>query len=482
MLVLVRLMPPAEYGKAAAVTSVLVFLSAFNAAGMLAQTTQLPEGEHPDWTRHWQAGLRLQGLQFLAVNAVAAVCWWIPAYRALAPLLHTGSIGCLLSLPHLMAFHLLLREFDFARLRMGVVAGTVVNTLVTVGLALAGWGALAIVIGAQVAALLPLSLFLVVGRRWRPDRGWLAPLDWTAHRAPLRFWGQSVATSLMVAARGALEAAVLPGALGFASLGLLGRAQALHSNTSGRFANVLHNTVAPVLPRASNEARTFARHATLFMLVALLGGVAGAGFVGIEGPELSRVLYGERWRAADPLIWPAALAGLGLGILQVSGLVLQAVGRLRSLVALNAAQGALTAPLALLTLAGVSLADYAWLVAIAELVAGAAALRLVGRHLARGWVESTLMPPFVAVSLAAAVTVMARRALAGQPPLIVLATTTPLYAAVIVLVLRARYPEALITVLGRVRIGRRMLGAMRLPTSVPREPALEPALEPPLAP
>ena len=466
MVVLARLMPPAEYGKAAAVTGVLVLVSAFNAAGMLAHTTQLPEGEHPDWSRHWHAGVRLQALQFLTVNLVALACWWLPAYRAIAPLLHVGSIGCLLSLPHLMAFHMLLRDFDFARLRLGVVAGTVLNTFVTVGLGLSGRGAIAIVIGSQVAALLPLSLMLVAGLRWRPDR-WLSPLDWRAHRAPVRFWGQSVATGLIVAARGALEAAFLPRVFGFASLGLLGRAQALYTNTSGRVTNVLHNTIAPVLPRSTNDPVTYARQATLFVLVVLLVGVAGAGLVGIEGPELSRVLYGERWRAADPLIWPAALAGLGMAILHAAGLILQAVGRLRAVVALSVFQGLITAPLILLTLVGISLTEYAWLVAIAELIAAALALRLAARHLMAGWVETALMPPFVALALAGAVTVVARRAMAGESPAWVLVTTLPLYALVAVLVLRLRYPDALVAVLGRLRPGLWLLRAMKLPIALP---------------
>ena len=71
MLVLVRVIPPVEYGKATAATSVLVLLTSFSAAGLLAHTLQLHEGEHPDWTLHWHAAFVLQGSLFVAANVIA---------------------------------------------------------------------------------------------------------------------------------------------------------------------------------------------------------------------------------------------------------------------------------------------------------------------------------------------------------------------------------------------------------------------------
>ena len=129
-------------------------------------------------------------------------------------------------------------------------------------MAFAGYGAMAIVAGSQVAALLPFSLYLLVVRRWRPATGWLRWPDWRAHAAAMRFWGQALTSGLLYSARGALEAAVLPGALGFASLGLLGRAQALHANTSGRVGNVLRDAVYPVLPRSARRRRERGRAPT----------------------------------------------------------------------------------------------------------------------------------------------------------------------------------------------------------------------------
>ena len=465
MLVLARLMPPGEYGKAGAAAGILFLLSAFNAAGMLVHTIQLPDGEEPDWSQHWHAAMVLQGAQFLLVNAVAAACWLLPTYRAIAPLLHVGSIGCLLALPHLLGYHMLLREFDFARSRLGLVACNVLNTATAVSMAFAGYGAMAIVAGSQFAALLPFSLYLLVVRRWRPATGWLRWPDWRAHAAAMRFWGQALTSGLLYSARGALEAAVLPGALGFASLGLLGRAQALHANTSGRVGNVLRDAVYPVLPRSARDPQAFGRHATLFVLVALLSAFGGAAFLGIEGAQLSRVLYGMKWVEADPLIWPAALVGAGYAVIQTAGFVLRAVGRVRALVAINVAESLLTAPLVLLTLAGLTLHQYAWLLAAAEFTAALVALALASRHLARGWIGSTFLPPFVSVALAGSATVLARQALVGRSSGVVLALTVPLFLAVAVILLRLMYPHVLVAVCSRIRPLHWLLRLLRLNAS-----------------
>ena len=61
MLALARIMPPGEYGKAGAAAGILFLLSAFNASGMLVHTVQMPEGEEPNWSRHWHAAMVLQG-------------------------------------------------------------------------------------------------------------------------------------------------------------------------------------------------------------------------------------------------------------------------------------------------------------------------------------------------------------------------------------------------------------------------------------
>ena len=89
-------------------------------------------------------------------------------------------------------------------------------------------------------------------------------------------------------------------------------------------------TVYPLLPRSAGDVAQFARHATLFVQVLQLVAIPGAVFIGMEGQNLSRLLYGMKWIAADPSIWPATLAALGLTLFSLYQSVLLAMSKLRT--------------------------------------------------------------------------------------------------------------------------------------------------------
>src|SRR5260370_16221999 len=74
MLVLVRLLPPHEYGRATAATGVLALINCFNCSSFIAQALQLYEGEEPDWAAHWSAGFYIQVALFFFFNFSAVLC------------------------------------------------------------------------------------------------------------------------------------------------------------------------------------------------------------------------------------------------------------------------------------------------------------------------------------------------------------------------------------------------------------------------
>lgn len=453
MLVLVRIIPPGEYGKATAATSVLVFLSSFSASGLLQHALQLHEGEEPDWTLHWHAALVVQGTLFLVANAIAGLYWFLPAYRPAAPLLHAGSLGCLLNLPHLVAYQMLQRELDFRRSRLGLIVSSLANTLTAVALGVAGFGAWAIVLGAQVMGLVPLSAYLLLVRRWRPAGPWVAWPDWRRHAPSLRFGGLQMAMAFLATLRGSLEAAVLPGTAGFAAIGLLGRATGLHAQTVGRVTAVFKDTIAPLLPRSAGDPATYARHATMVVQATLLAALPGAVAIGLLGPEFSRVLYGRKWISADPLIWPAALAALGLGTFGIALFVVQAAGRLRATLVLAVAEAVVVAPLSLVTTAGASIVEYAWLAAAAECAAAVVGCLVAARHLAAGWAWSILAPALTAAGAGAAAVLAVVPHTATWPEGARLAVHLPLYLVAAAVGLRLAFPAVLQSTVGRVRGG-----------------------------
>jgi len=471
MLVLVRLIPPAEYGRFGAVLGFLTLVNSFSSGVFTIQALQLADGRAPDWSLHWSAGLYIQSLLTLICHAFAGLCWLAPAYRPLAPLLHLAAFGLMLDWPAQLRAVMLRRQMDFPRLKILLAFSTVAKLAVTLLVGLTGGGAYAIVLGSNVVTPLPLAIDLLLVCRWRPRPGWWRWPDWTAYRPAIRFGLQQATSALLGSARGALGAAVLPGALGYTAIGLLNRAQALFGMSIGRAAGIVVETAYPLLPRYVSDAKLYARQATLFAQVLFLMVLPGALYVGLEGHALSRLLYGERWIAADPLIWPAALTGLGLAIFAAASGVLLAANCLRLCLVLDVMVGALSLPMMAVAWASGSVVAYAWVVAAGQLVAGVMAMAAASSRLASGWARPVLLPPALASFLAtAAVLVVESRGL-GSSSVGQLWISTGVYGLTLGLTLRGFFPGALASLLSRIPGGDRLSSWLRLPMAGVASPA-----------
>lgn len=466
MLFLVRIIAPDEYGRAGAVVGLVTLLNAFGCSMFMAEALQLPDGVEPDWTLHWSAGFYIQLGLGAACQLVAAVCWLYPPYLEIAPLMHLAGIGIVLDWPNWMGGVMLRRAMNFRRLQVLNAVATLISLGVTLALGIAGAGAYALVLGGNVARAFPFGVDLLLVRGWRPAPGWWRWPDWTAYRPALRFGFQQTGSALLHGLRGALEAAVLPGAVGFVALGLFSRAQALSATTVGRVGGILVETVYPLLPRFAANRESYPRQATLFLQIVCLCALPGAAYIGIEGPALSRLLYGERWAAADPLILPCALIGVGqLLFLSTSGILL-AANRLRACLLLDVAAACLATVVIGASWTKGGLYAYVWAAAAAHLAAASVALWAARGFLVRDWPRTSVWPALVSSVVAGALIMALETLWTSHLPAIRLAASGSVFALGAALVLRCIFPSSLTAVLSRLPGGQRCCGWLRLPPGV----------------
>jgi lipopolysaccharide exporter len=396
MLLLVRIIPARDYGRAAIVVGILTTMRTLSAHLFFEAALQLPEGETPDWSLHWTFGFYMQAAMAILCQAVAGVCWLVPAYVPIAKLLHLAAIGVFFDVGNMLGATMLRRELDFRRLKIVAACGMVARLTATVVFGLAGGGAYAIVLGGNVIASLPFGFDLLVVRGWRPDPGWWRRFDRRRYADAIRFGLQRAAGGVVGGVRDGIESAILPGTLGFSSIGLVNRAQALYGTTVGRLGVVLADTVYPFLPREKNHPERYASQATLYLQVMLFIAMPGALFIGRHGPLLSHVLYGSKWAAADQLIWPAALIGLGLTVFGLASEILLASGALRTCLMLDVvAAVSVLPPLLAAWLTHLAL-PYAWTLAGVQLSMALLALAWASPLLQRGWWNVTVAPAIVA--------------------------------------------------------------------------------------
>ena len=450
MLVLVRLLSPADFGRATAAIGVLALINCLNCSYFIAQAIQLPEGEEPNWAAHWQAGFYIQFALFALCNSVAGLAWMFEAYRPIAPLLHVASIGLLIDCPNQIAVTSLRREMDFRRLRLIQAACTLLTVISSVTLAFFGGGAYALIIGSNVLHGLPQGAYWLGVRKWRPPARWWSWPDWGAYRAPLRFGAQLSGSAMLTAARGMLEALVLPATLGYEAVGLLNRAQVLFSTTVGRVSGLVLETVYPLLPRSTGNPEQFARHATLFVETMLLISIPGAIFVGMEGPYLSRLLYGSKSVAADPLIWPGTLFAWGVATVLIFSAVLQAQNRLRLAFFSNVISASLCLPAIAVTLGGGGMLPYAWALAGGQLAASVVVVALAQSGLRSGTARRGVLPPLLCTVVGAGILLLFRGPTESLSSSLKLGIDGFIFGAVIITLMRCAFASELREVVRRL--------------------------------
>jgi O-antigen/teichoic acid export membrane protein len=456
MLVLVRILPPVDYGRAATTAGVVAILGILNAHLFIGHALQLPDGETPDWSRHWAFAFYLQAALSLLCHAAAGVCWLMPAYRPIAKLLHLAAFGVLFDAANHLGATMLRRDLRLRRIKVISSIGIFVRILAIVGLGVAGGRAYAIVFGNNVLSAMPFAVDLFLVRGWRPDPGWWKLTGWRAYREAFKFGLQRTAGGLMGGLRDAAETAVLPATLGFTGIGLMNRAQALYSATLGRMTSVLADTVYPFLPRESRHPERYAQHATLYLQVTLLLAIPGAIFVGEEGRVISRVLYGTKWIAADPLIWPGALIGFAGAVCTAASGILLAAGSLRACLLLDAAALISIGPSLWLAWTGSGLLAYGWALACAQVVLAGLSLGWAGRLLTRNWFSTTIVPPTVAGAVAIAASEGIARLVEGYRPALQLTAMAAAFAFVMTAVLRIAFAPTLVALLSRLPSGARV--------------------------
>ena len=453
MLVLVRLIPPGDYGRAAAVVGVLGLLNLLNAHLFFEHALQLPEHEEPDWQLHWTVGFYIQAALSLVCHAIAALCWFASEYRPIAPLLHIAALGVLLEWPNQFRGAMLRRQLDLRRLRIVASMGMTARLATTTALALAGFGAYAIVIGNNVVPSAPFTLDLLVVQGWRPRSGWWRWPSWRAYEAAATFGLQRASSNVIGGIRGAVESAVLPVPLGFAAMGLLNRAQALYGTTLGRVGSVLVDVVYPFLPRESHNRARYAVHATMYLQVMMFIALPGALFVGQNGPILSRVLYGSKWVAMDPLIWPGALIGLAGAALMVTTGILMAAGLIKTCVILEAVGAGVAVPALIVASVTRSSVSYSWVLAAAELVVALVAFERTSHLLQRGWWKTAVLPSLAAALAGLAAVELLRVQPISAKPLMQLVIVTAVFGGVALATVRALFSSSLDGLLERLPAG-----------------------------
>ncbi len=404
MLALVRLLPPEVYGQFGFVTALLGFLTLYSFREFLGHTLVVRDAGDVHYQDHFTAGAVLQVAVFALANMVALGLRWFPEYVAVAPVLHVMSVSFLLDLPSELRVKMLERALDWRRLRGLHAVSLVASGLLSLVMALAGFGVYALLVPTMIVPVV-FAWDLFAQELWRPAWTW----SWARYRPSWDFGSVRIGSVSFVSGAGLLEATWLS-ALSFTAFGLFGRAVGLGQLLCGRVAGLIAQSVFPVLARIPRDSDAYRRASGLYLRgVAWLVVPLGVGLGLLASPAV-RLLYGAQWLEVIPLL-PLAMTGAVLMALVHTAYVLMLAHELQRRCLMTDIWRLVGTTGALATLAGFGLAEYLMGLVAVHAVSLALVLYWLAEARAltgRAMVEA-LAPPILAIIPAAAGSEFVRR-------------------------------------------------------------------------
>ncbi|MBB3710827.1 O-antigen/teichoic acid export membrane protein [Limimaricola variabilis] len=381
MVVVSRLLSPAEIGLFLVSSAAVILIETFRDFGVASSIIKEPSLT-PDFLRSASTIVALLSLGlglglYLGAGAIAAL------YGAadLAPLLEVAALGFLFAPISSVRLALLRREMAFGRVAVIGLGANGVGTLTALGLAISGWGALSLAWGSVATA----CAAAILAQTFRPEPGLYRPT--LAHwRRILPFGAWSCLVTILGLLTETLPRLIIGRILGFTAVGLLARAVSLTQLPD----RLVLSAVQPVaLPAFAELRRAKTELSKVYLgalsLVVILQWPALA-CLGILADPAVRLLLGDQWLAAIPLLQVVSLAGMALFPASLAFPILVAVEAIRDLAILNLIFVPLLAATIIMA-AQFGLMALAWSLLPLNIVQGLALLAAVRRHLPFRWSE-----------------------------------------------------------------------------------------------
>lgn len=453
MFAVARLVTPAEFGVFVLVNLVLQALMSMALGTVARHALYRGETSEPPWNLYFLLLVVAQSANILICNSIALFCWLAPvhgsadapsdasAYRQLAPFLHLASIGFVVEIFAELDRVMSLKNLQFSRIQVLSGISETLRIVVVLVCAVGGVGLYGLVLGNSVLISTPFMFHLLFVRHWRPNPSEWIRVSRAELLAPVKFALNYTAANAGNSLRQFAESALYPLAFTASQVGLLSRALSLYSQTAGRVLQGFNDTASAALPSLNTNPERLSRGAAVYLMV--IGGLlfAAVGFLGTAGPTLSSVLYGPRWKEADPYILPASIQAASVFFVSVCSTTLLAAGRQRSNLILLAVLAVGSAPSVIALAVRVSPHFYLWTQGVSFTVIAGVGMWLCRPIVGLRVAAARLAPPAVAALAASAACFATDSSLQTQIKWLRLPIDLFAYVAVYGLVMRFAFPR-----------------------------------------
>jgi O-antigen/teichoic acid export membrane protein len=454
MLILVRLLAPADYGRMALAQTIVGLLAVVSFGTLVTHALQARDPAEIDWQAHFTAAVVINSALALLTLGLAWLLSFTSRYSDAALPLAALSLVFIVEIPGALRHQMVQVAHDWQRFRLLLIAGSLLGAGAGIVIAMLGGGVWALVVQPVLFGL-PAALDLVLFSKWWPDWSW----SWPRYRETAGFGITRIGAGALLHGRRTIEQSLLAGSYDFAALGVFTRSIGLATLIAGRIGSVAIMSLYPVITRAEQRSAQFQRYAGLVLRGVVWATVPAAVFLALSAADIASLLYGPRWSAVIPLLPLAAAAVSFGGIASAVSSLLLANNEIKACLLIDVASAVLGVALAL-WLVPVGMEIYLAALAAHGLIVLGLTITVLGATggIDRTAILSALLPAAVAGAAGAGAILSARAAL-GVSEIVVLrlglefALLSISYLAVLRLLFKTPLSELLEVAPGGVRLG-----------------------------
>ena len=311
IVILARLISPAEYGYMAMVMALIGIAEIFRDFGLSMAALQAKDLSPAQKSNLFWINLGVGVLLSAIVFALARPIADFYGVPLLEQIVQVSSVTYALSGASTQFRVQINRELRFFALSLTDLLPYFLGFVAALVVAIGGAGVWALVLQQVVVAAMTLFLGIVFARWW-PSLPRRAPMG-----NLLKFGGSLAATRLLSYLTRNVDSIAIGRVWGATSVGLYDRAFQLVVLPLNQINTPLSRVAVPVLSRIEDDKDRYLRYLRRAQLVALYVTSAGFLILAALGPQIVRVVLGPDWDAAGNLVSLLALGGIFRSLAQV---------------------------------------------------------------------------------------------------------------------------------------------------------------------
>lgn len=329
-LVLARLLTPGDFGLVAAAQSVMGLALALSQIGLRASVMRRPQIDQTAASTYFWAGIGIGLVIAGTVAGTSAIIAQALDLKAAAPLIAVLSLSLVWQLAIGVPDGLLRRNLRFRSVYAIEVLTAACYVSVQLALAVAGMGAMAVVIG-QVTSATIAFVAVMVCSRWRPTLEFRP----TSLRGELGYNAGMLGTSFTTYLGKNLDYWFVGRLCGPAALGVYYVAFVLPNILRQRITTVAGSVMFPVFVRHQHDPAQLSRTYVESFGLHLMAGVPAMCGLSLVADDVVAVFFGSQWSAAGTPLAILSLAAAAEFVTAAAISMLLATGRTRDTVLLQ---------------------------------------------------------------------------------------------------------------------------------------------------